>query len=228
MMSIYLERFAVPLTTRTTARTKHRTPQSEFKIQWILLQNGSGFSWMEVSKQFDKYYVLSSQSFQSTCLIGGKAIFLGTCAAVCNLWLFGRLRRPRFKFKLFTPLWEELLHAWWMNIDEHGPLQPLHATSCDGLYEVITGLKPWTLHRRQGALPPGCPQVRMCHMMLSDKCNPQVDSNWVSFFFPFLWSSLRSFYSLKDAQGSGRGSFAEGCPSRKVAEGDVGKIQRIE
>ena len=35
-------------------------------------------------------------------------------------------------------------------------------------------------------------------------------------------------YSLKNAQGSGRGSFAEGCPSRKVAEGDVGKIQRIE
>ena len=26
----------------------------------------------------------------------------------------------------------------------------------------------------------------------------------------------------------GRGSFAEGCPSRKVAEGDVGKIQQIE
>lgn len=153
------------------------------------MQNGSGFSWMEVSKQFDKYYALSSQSFQITCLMGGKAIFLGTCAAVCNLWLFGRLRRPRFK-KLFTPLWEELLHAWWMNIDEHGPLQPLHATSCDGLYEVITGLKPWTLHRRQGALPPGCPQVRMCHMMLSDKCNPQVDSNWV-------WT-ISLHYSLHD------------------------------
>ena len=26
----------------------------------------------------------------------------------------------------------------------------------------------------------------------------------------------------------GRGSFAEGCLSRKVAEGDVGKIQQIE
>ena len=34
-----------------------------------------------------------------------------------------------------------------------------------------------------------------------------------------------AFYSLKNAQGSGRGSFAEGCPSRKVAEGDVGKVQ---
>ena len=49
---------------------------------------------------------------------------------------------------------------------------------------------------------------------------------WVSFFF------LRSCgvvcdgnYSLKNAQGSGRGSFAEGCPSRKVAEGDVGEIR---
>ena len=50
------------------------------------------------------------------------------------------------------------------------------------------------------------------------------------FFFAFLWSGVvcDGNYSLKNAQGSGRGSFAEGCPSRKVAEGDVGKIQQIE
>ena len=34
-------------------------------------------------------------------------------------------------------------------------------------------------------------------------------------------------FMKKKAEGSGRGSFAEGCPSRKVAEGDVGKIQHM-
>ena len=48
------------------------------------------------------------------------------------------------------------------------------------------------------------------------------------FFFRSCGVVCEAFYSLKNAQGSGRGSFAEGCPSRKVAEGDVGKIQRIE
>ena len=43
------------------------------------------------------------------------------------------------------------------------------------------------------------------------------------FFFRSCGVVCEAFYSIKNAQGSGRGSFAEGCPSRKVAEGDVGK-----
>ena len=59
---------------------------------------------------------------------------------------------------------------------------------------------------------------------------PKTDSSHLSFVF-FLRSCgvvCDGNYSLKSAQGSGRGSFAEGCPSRKVAEGDVGEIQQIQ
>ena len=66
----------------------------------------------------------------------------------------------------------------------------------------------------------------LCHVQNSG-ATPTYEFRFF-FFFRSCGVVCEAFYSLKNAQGSGRGSFAEGCPSRKVAEGDVGKIQRIE
>ncbi len=64
--------------------------------EWIRFQlDGSIKAYQSNLTHTILQFALASESFQSICLIGGQAIFLRTHAAVCNLWLTGRLRRQR-------------------------------------------------------------------------------------------------------------------------------------